>query len=281
MASTYINHIKDYYQRVEDHPDRPNVLTIGDSWFQYPLRLYPDLQTRLSSDRKFGRRANILDDSIPGRDAREVPKLMPTWERVARNLQEMGHPFRAILLSLGGNDVIGKDFAKHLRDGVGSSRAAWPWNPEVPPLIRRWLDLAALKETFERIADAYRLIVALRDRFAPGATIVTHTYASVTPMNRPYKFAGLRTGPWIWKYAHQRGISDADQKIIVEWLLAGFHALLLSLRAETGDPGHFVVLDTRGELPDPNAWDNEIHPKGAGFIHLADDVWFPVLDPIL
>lgn len=281
MASTYINHLKDYYQRVEDFPQRRNVLTIGDSWFQYPLRLYPDLQTRLSSDAKFGKRCNILDDSVPGRDAKDVPARIRLWSDIAAHLQGLGHPFAAILLSLGGNDVIGRDFQQHLRDGVGSSQASWPWHPNVPALVRRWLDLAALKQTFERIAASYQLIVAMRDAFAPGATIVTHTYASVTPMNRPYKFAGLRAGPWIWKHAHRAGVPDADQKILVDWLLESFANRMNAVGAASTDPARFVVLDTRRELTDPVEWDNEIHPLGPGFIHLADDIWFPLLDPVL
>lgn len=278
MASTHISHLKDYLQRVDDHPERSNVLTIGDSWFQYPLRLYPDLQTRLSSDARFGRRSNILDDSYPGRDAGDVDRHIRQWSDIAAQLQEKGRPFRAILLSLGGNDVIGQDFSRHLTDGSGRSQARWPWHPDVPPLVRRWIDLAALKATFQRIADSYRLIVAMRDAHAPGALIVTHTYASVTPVNRPYKFAWLRAGPWIWKYAHRAGIADADQKRIVEWLLESFFHLLDALRAGTTD---FAVLDTRRELPDPADWDNEIHPLGPGFVHLADDIWFPLLDPAL
>ena len=281
MASTFITHLKDYLQRVEDFPARKNVFTIGDSWFQYPLRLFPDLQTRLSADACFGRRANILDDSSPGRDAKDVSKHIALWRDVAGVLHDRGRPFAAILLSLGGNDVIGRDFEKHLRDGSGVSRADWPWNDDVPALVRRWLNLVALRQTFEDVADAYLKIVALRDAFASGATIVTHTYASVTPMDSPYKFAGLRAGPWIWKYGHKRGIADADQKILVDWLLESFANRLEALAQQTSDPARFIVLDTRRELPDPAEWDNEIHPKGAGFVHLADAFWFPVLDPLL
>jgi hypothetical protein len=278
MASTYINHLKDYYDRVDRFPQRKNALTIGDSWFQYPLRFYPDLQTRICADAQFGRRANFLDDSIPGRDAKDVTRRIRQWRGIAEVLQARGRPFALILLSLGGNDVIGLDFKNHLTDGSGRSGANWPWNPQAPALIRRWLDLVALKQTFNRVADSYRMIVAMRDEFAPGATIISHTYAAVTPADRPYKFAGLRGGPWIWKYLDPLGLSATDQKRIVEWLLESFHNLLLSLAAQTH---HFVVLDTRLELPDPAQWDNEIHPLGPGFVHLADRFWAPVIDPLL
>lgn len=278
MASTHINHLKDYYDRVERFGDRNNVLTIGDSWFQYPLRFYPDIQTRLSSDAQFGRRANILDDSAPGRDAKDVKRMISRWREIAAVLAERRRPLALILLSLGGNDVIGLDFHKHVRDGNGLDTSDWTWNNDVPDLIRRWIDLGALAQTFDSVAQNDRLIVSMRDQFAPGATIVTHTYADVTPMNRPYKFIGLRKGPWIWKYLDPLRVAQQDQKTIVRWLLESFHALLLSVQAGTT---HFIVLDTRLELPDPTQWDNEIHPLGPGYVHLADKFWAPVIDPLL
>lgn len=280
MASTYINHLKDYYQRVADHPGRSNVLTIGDSWFQYPLRFYPDIQTRLSSDDVFGRRSNILDDSHPGREASAVKQKIASWSNVAAYLQDKGKPFRAILVSLGGNDVVGLEFRDHVREQAGMDNSAWPWSPAVPPVVRTWIRLDVLAATFQSIADNYRRIIAMRDMHAPDGLIVTHTYADVTPMNKPYVFKGfgVRMGPWIWPYLAPLGLSDAERKEIIRWMLASFHGLLVSLKAETHD---FEVLDTRLELPDLADWDNELHPLGPGFVHLADKFWYPLLDPVL
>ena len=278
MASTHINHLKDYYERVDRFPDRPNALSIGDSWFQYPLRFYPDLQTRLSSDDLFGRRVNFLDDSYPGRDAKDVPRMIRSWHNVGAVLQGRGRPFSLILLSLGGNDVIGRDFSRHLSDGSGSDASPWPWSASVPAEARRWIHLDELAATFDKVAASYRAIVAMRDAVAPGATIIAHTYADVTPMNKPYKFFRMRTGPWIWKPATKQGVPIDAQKTIVRWLLESFHALLGSVRDGTRS---FVLLDTRRELPDPAGWDNEIHPLGPGFIHLTDAFWMPAVEQAL
>lgn len=93
MASTHIHHLKDYHERVDRFPDRSNALTIGDSWFLYPLRFYPDLQTRLASDDLFGRRIHFLDDSYPGRDARDAPRMMiGRWCEIVSVLSSRGRP---------------------------------------------------------------------------------------------------------------------------------------------------------------------------------------------
>ncbi len=278
MASTHINHLKDYYERVKRFPRRHNALTIGDSWFQYPLRFYPDLQTRLSSNKIFGERVNFLDDSYPGRDAKDVPRMIRNWREIAAVLASRGRPFRLFLLSLGGNDVIGKDFERHLTDGSGRDGSKWAWNDRVPAAVRRWIDLGELAATFDSIAASYDLIVAMRDEFAPAATIIGHTYAAVTPMDKPYKFFKLRAGPWIRKPATKHGIPAKDQQIILDWLLESFHTLLQSV---AGRAGRFVVVDTRRELTDPAGWDNEIHPLGEGFVHLADTFWAPAVERAL
>lgn len=278
MASTHITHLKDYYERVQRFPNRPNALTIGDSWFQYPLRLYPDLQTRLASNARFGRRVNFLDDSSPGRDARDIRTRMRLWRDIAATLADRGRPFALFLVSLGGNDVIGRDFARHLTDGTAADPVRWPWNRRRPAPVRQWLDLGALSDTFDAVAAAHEGILDLRDALAPGATVITHTYAAVTPSNTPYKFLNMRSGPWIWKPLTERGVPARDQQVITDWLLESFAARLQEVATRRA---RYVVLDTRLELPDPNAWDNEIHPLGPGFIHLADTFWAPAIEDAL
>lgn len=283
MPSTHIVHLKDYFERIERYPNRKNVLTIGDSWFQYPLRTYFDLQSGIAANSRLGRRANILDDSYPGRDAGEVKGRVAQWRRVAAELARQQRPFSVFLISLGGNDVIGQDFRKHLSQGGAPDPSPWPWTAQVPAVVRRWIDLGKLGETFDEIAASYRRILAVRDEFARDATVVTHTYADVTPMDKPYTFGlrGMRVGPWIWKYLSPLGLTTAEQKTIVRWLLESFHALLLHIGANSARPDRFIVLDTRLELGDGTLWDNEIHPLGPGFDHLIDRFWMPALAPLI
>lgn len=283
MPSTHIAHLKDYFERIERYPARRNVLTIGDSWFQYPLRTYLDLQSGIAANSRLGRRANILDDSYPGRDAREVKGRIARWRRIAGELAHQQKPFSLILLSLGGNDVIGHDFRRHIDSSGTIDATVWPWSTQVPEVARRWLDLGELGRTFDMIAESHGRILALRDALAPGATVVTHTYADVTPMDRPYTFGlpGLRTGPWIWKHLAPLGLTPTEQKTLVRWLLESFHALLLHIGANSSAPGRYVVLDTRLALPGTALWDNEIHPRGPGFEQLIDGFWMPVLDPLV
>jgi len=276
MASTSIHQLKKYFEQLEAFPKRKRGLCIGDSWFQYPLRSYPDLQRRISAAGEFGNRINFVDDSYPGRDAEEVAGLVKRWQRLAATMKADFKPFDLILLSLGGNDVIGLDFERHLKSPGDPGSAAWPWNDTLPQVVKDHIRLDALSQTFDRIATAYGLIIGMRDDFAPEAVIITHTYADVTPSQSPYEFLTFKAGPWIWRPASKLGIKAAEQKELVRWLLESFRNLLLDIQGSTTK---FVVLDTRSELPDAKSdWDNEIHPLGHGFRQLVEQHWRPAIE---
>ncbi len=278
MSSVSINNLDRYFALLGRHPRRKRALCIGDSWFQYPLRNYADLQRRIAMPSEFGNRVNFVDDSYPGRDADEVQGLYKRWMRLARKLQDDFKPFDLFLVSLGGNDVVGLDFIRHLSSGAGIDNSPWSWSDAVPIEARRWIDLRALDATFDNTVRAYGFILAVRDAFAPDATVIAHTYADVTPMDKPYQFLTFRSGPWIWKPATDRGIPPAAQKVIVRWLLESFAGMLDAVKRGSRRPGRFIVLDTRNELPDPQAWDNEIHPLGPGFRHLVETHWRPAIE---
>ena len=268
-----------YLKLVRENPRKKRALYVGDSWFQYPLRSYADLQTRI--DTKFRNDLLGLDDSYPGRDADETAGLIGRWRGFASELQEKRKPFNLICVSLGGNDIIGKDFAQHLFD-VPTDQPSfnWPWSETVPDIVKTRINIKSLKQAFDTIAHAYRLIFGLRDEFAPDATVISHTYADVTPKNEPYRFAGIKTGPWIWKPLTRVGIRTAvTQREISRWLLLSFSNLLNDLAQKNAK---FVVLDTRLELPVYEGWwDNEIHPLGNGFKLLAENHWFPAVENAL
>jgi hypothetical protein len=274
MAATHINQLAKYFEQLKRYPKRKRGLCIGDSWFQYPLRSYADLQRRIALPSEFGNKINFIDDSYPGRDADEVFGLFKRWRRLAATLQQDYKPFDVVLLSLGGNDVIGLDFEHHLKLPGETGNPPWPWSNPVPPIVNDHIRLGVLTDTFRSISAAYQLIIDMRDDFAPNATIIAHTYADVTPSKTGYEFLTFKTGPWIWKPASKVGLKAAEQKEIVRWLLESFHELLLGVQEGTS---RFVVLDTRMELPDKSLWDNEIHPLGPGFRHLVEQYWRPAI----
>ena len=278
--STSYSALTQYLKKVKQYPKRARALTLGDSWFQYPLRSYADLQRRIATG--FKDDLLCLDDSYPGRDADESIRFLPRWTAVARTLrEELNKPFDMILVSLGGNDVIGQDFARHLKPASEKSDFAtygWKWNGTVPDVARRHIRFKELNETFDMVRKAYQGLVDMRDAWAKKAPIVTHTYADVTPSNSKYEFFGFKSGPWLWKPMRKVDLLDpAEQRILSRWLLESFEDML----SKTFKKG-VTVLSTRKELPTYEGWwDNEIHPLGKGFSHLYKKHWEPAIGKLL
>jgi len=279
MPTYFIHRLRSFLKALRDHPRRKLVLSIGDSWFQYPLRPYLDLQRRVVG--VFNSDLLLVDDSYPGRDADEVPGLQRRWRELAGSLQnEHKRPLDLILVSLGGNDIIGKDLDRHLKraDEVAVDQI-WPWHDELPDVVKTHIRLPVLRASFETIRSAYEQLIDLRKTFAPNATLITHTYADVIPSNRPYKFAFLKTGPWMWDAMIRVGLNDpATQRQLSRWLLASFANLLADI-AKTNP--RCIILDSRRELTEAEYWDNEIHPTGAGFKRLFDEYWRPAIHAAL
>lgn len=271
--------LDEYIRKVTGRRALQRGLAVGDSWFQYPLRSYGDIQRKLAS--RFRRQVAFLDDSVPGRDARTLPDVvLPRLERVASHLQDLDKPFEVILASFGGNDVIGRDFAAHLkRDDGASHPGGWRWNAIIPDVARRHIRFDALDRTFDRIHQAYDGLVRLRNTYAPGATIIGHTYADVTPTDRAYQFALMTSGPWLWKPMQAVELKDPhEQRVLSRWLLESFSNLV----HEFNQDDNVVILDTRQELPEYKGWwDNEIHPNNRGFQALVDNRWAPAVTAAL
>jgi lysophospholipase L1-like esterase len=281
MPAFPITRLKQFFAAIEDRrfARRAPALFIGDSWFQYPLRSYPDLQRCISTE--FDTQLIGLDDSVPGRDADEVQGLSGRWANIAADLAARGRPLKLICVSLGGNDVIGRDFARHLHgSNQNPGPVDWEFAPDIPPDALRRFRFDALRATFDRVQQAYGRIIEIRNRHAPDATLITHTYADVAPSDTPYKFAGIAlSGPWIHDALNRAGIRDPQaQRVISRWLLQSFAGLMARIARRRKD---FVVLDTRTELEDPALWDNEIHPVGKGYKQLARDHWFPAIRNVL
>lgn len=251
---------------------RACVLSIGDSWFQYALRSFPDLQRRIELD--LYTKLLMLDNSHPGRDAKNlVSDVIPEVTSWAAFMQQEKRPFKAILVSLGGNDIIGKDFAHHLKKATEPADPGTQDWSSAPAVAQRHIRFSSLEDSLAKVQAAYKAVLALRDANAPGAPVICHTYADVTPCNVPYEFFGFTAGPWLWGPMLQVKLTDPQaQRELSRWLLATFSRMLTTLAKKK----NMVVLDSRTELPEfKGSWDNEIHPSKGGFEYLAREYWVP------
>lgn len=257
---------------------RKRALSIGDSWFQYPLRSYGDLQRKLETH--YHSKILFYDDSHAGRDAKQLPtEVQPRLDRFTAHMAHVEEkPFDLILVSLGGNDVIGQDFARHLKKKADpADGTTFQWNATIPQTVKDHIRLKPLTDTFHDIRAAYEGILEMRKRFAPQARIICHSYADVTPSDTPYQFIGYSSGPWMFRPMRRVGLTvDIEQREVSRWLLESFENLLADIaRRRT----FMTVLKTRQELPIYKGWwDNEIHPLGKGFQHLVDTHWIPEID---
>lgn len=222
-----------FESRLADGYEGPVVVSEGDSWFQYPLKL-EDVIDHLMKDYA------ILSLDAAG--------------DTLQNMFEEGEYLGAIqktkasvfLFSGGGNDVLGGgNLAAHLREFDPSLSPA----DHILPSYRDVLDHA--------IALYDRIFRSVED--APGDILtLCHGYDRPIPNG----------GKWLGRPMETRGIEDrAFQKAITDTMVERFNARLKKLA--DGFP-RVEYIDLRGVVgADPARWDDELHPTDAGFADAA------------
>ena len=236
----------------------------GDSWFSYPFH---DVLSAL--ERRFGFEIESVahhGDSAEAiaYDAAQLAGVARLFERLARE----GRGPRAILLSAGGNDVVGSEFRvllNHRDSGL-------------PPLS----DAVVRGVVEERVRFALASVLGAvtelsRHYFEAALPIVVHGYDYPVPDGRGY-LGGfwLLPGPWMEPGFRQKGYRDlAERAAIARTLIDRFNGVLASLPGERGLT-HVRVADLRGALPGALAggryrrwWENELHPTARGFERVA------------
>ena len=150
----------------------------------------------------------------------------------------------------------------------------------VPDVINRHIHLASFESALRFIASDYQQIIELRNQVRPDCEIVMHNYDYPWPDGKPYKLFGRKlTGPWIKPYLQEVGVADfASQRIVCSWLIDQFTEIQRELLSHNR---HVRCVDSRGLVTKSGEWDNEIHPKRAGFKRIAEVAWKPVLDSLL
>ena len=233
------------------------LIAEGDSWFDYPLHdVLRDLEDSYGFEvESVAHKGDAVEDM-----AYNDGQLDDFARRVEKVLRSGVIP-KAILLSGGGNDVAGDEFAVLLNHALSS--------------------IAGLNESIvtglvdERLHDAYVTILSAITKVCSSLTqetvpIVVHGYDYPVPDGRGFLGGwGPLPGPWLEPGFRQKGYEAmASRRSIVIALIDRFNTMLQRV-AGHAPFAHVHYLDLRGTLPTgPNYKDwcaNELHPTPKGF----------------
>lgn len=233
------------------------LIAEGDSWFDYPLQ---DVLRLLEDDHLF----DVESVAHKGDCVEDMAHSAGQFEEFARRLEKLLRASkvpRAILLSGGGNDIAGDEFAILLNHAASTLPAL---NEDI---VRGVIDVR-LKEAFASIISGLTAIAkAYLGRPIP---IVIHGYDYPIPDGRGFLGGWWKLpGPWLKPGFQRKGHDDLakNSQLIVE-LIDRFNLMLSSVSA-LPEFGHVHYLDLRGTLKRDGAykkhWANEMHPNAAGF----------------
>jgi hypothetical protein len=242
---------------------RLDFLAIGDSWFEYPLDGNNPSLVSTAVVAQLTQLGNppplVLNYALHG----QATTAVLTYENQQRIIDVSSDPSQwvngapdAILVSMGGDDLVGDQFAIYL-DYQGAG-----------------MDAARFQGVLDSVRASYMDLFALRDIFAPGKPVIGQCYDYAIPNGVP----AFCAGPWLQPSLEFSGYDLAEGLNIVSTMIDGFYAMLNAL---AGDPANaFILVDTRNTLARvafaQNGWANELHPYPAGFALLAQK-WLTAL----
>ncbi len=247
---------------LRDHPERPMLISEGDSWFQFPI-LIDDVIDHLSEH------FNIYSLDAAGDTAQN---MVYGANRARRReylsaLREYKDQVSGFLFSAAGNDVIGEDpdtgdavLFDLLKDFNGNIT-------DVEGHIDRVLfdeKLAFLKGAYERVISDIRGVAELQEM-----PVFVHGYDYAFP----YKWEGDTRDPvhaaqdeWLGEPLSDRNIPGVLGRKIISAMLDELYNMLNGLATRDAN---VIVVDCRGAMPELTDWVDEIHGTSDGFAKVA------------
>jgi lysophospholipase L1-like esterase len=233
------------------------LIAEGDSWFDYPFN---DVLQMLEDDYLY----DVESVAHKGDTVDDMAHSGGQFEEFARRLEKLlraNKVPRAILLSGGGNDIAGDEFAILLNHAASSL-------PAINDDIVRGLIDVRLRAAYARIISGLtRITQTYLGRPIP---IVTHGYDYALPDGRGF-WGGLGPlpGPWLEPGCRKKGHVDfGKNSAVVVKLIDQFNAMLKDVSATPGF-GHVHYLNLRNTLKHDGTykkhWANEMHPTEEGF----------------
>lgn len=237
------------------------LIAEGDSWFDYPMN---DVLSMLEDEHGFdveavAHKGDTLEDMAYGEGQ------FDDFVRLLEKLLRQGRVPNAILISGGGNDIAGDEFANLLNHALSGLP---PVNADV---VRGVVDV--------RLRNAYTFLisglteVAQRYLGRPIRTLL-HGYDYAIPDGRGFMGGwSFLPGPWLQPGLRQKGHQDLSaNKAILRSLMDTFNDMLRQVAA-TPEFAHVKYVDLRNTLASgagyKNDWANELHPTKSGFRAVA------------
>jgi lysophospholipase L1-like esterase len=233
------------------------LIAEGDSWFDYPMQ---DVIRLLEDDYLY----DVESVAHKGDCVEDMAHSPGQFEEFARRLEKMLRDSkvpRAILLSGGGNDIAGDEFAMLLNHAASTLP---PLNEDV---VHGIIDV--------RLQEAYASIIsgltAIAKSYLGGPLpIITHGYDYPVPDGRGFLGGWWALpGPWLKPGFQRKGHVDLSKNTqLIGQLIDRFNQMLSDV---SGLPEfkHVHYLNLRGTLNHDTQykkhWANELHPNATGF----------------
>ena len=260
-----------FIEATHRHPSWPRIYCYGDSWFQYPFKSV-DLQKQI--ERLFRRQALFVNDSEAGRESAALKQRLPglrarlgEWE------------IDLLLVSMGGNDVVGSELREFLKPKDEPQSGAPDWPPDTPQVALDHVRLSAFAQALNFLADDVHRVLDTRDAVAPHCHVLLNSYDYPFADGRGFKKGFIVTRPWMKPHFDAVRLTDpAKQRELSVWLIDQFVGRLQHLASSSA---LVQVVDARGQLSSKRQWENEIHPTAAGFHRIAKNCWSPAIQALL
>lgn len=210
----------------------PIIVEEGDSWFQYPFKLWDTIDVLME---KYA----VLSLSAGGDTLENMVQQAEYRKSLASTKASI------LLLSAGGNDLVaGGNLAAHLR----------PFDPALSP--GSYL-LGTFDQLIARAMTQYDKIFRDVARRFRGVQIICHGYDYPIPDN----------GRWLGRPMAARNITDPQlQTAIAAVMMDRFNTELDRLARRHS---HVHYIDLRGVIG-RQGWADELHPKNAGYRRVGD-----------
>lgn len=258
-----------------------DFLAVGDSWFDYPLDDYGLLSSNQDIIGEVGTQLQSMGNPPPMILSHALFGLSSTavltYERQEAIFSALTDPNTnqwnngvtadGILVSAGGDDVVGDSFAIYL-DYQGGGLDTVRFQGILDSVQASYLDLFALR-------DSAAAEIGIDPKQLP---ILGHCYDYAIPNGVPAGSPFPLSGPWLQPSLNFAGYDYSDGLTIVQKAIDLFKQKLLDLATDTFVPAgkttnNFILVPTTGTLTRDNTrpygWANELHPYTEGFALLA------------